>query len=93
VIASSPKARHSKGRVTGLSDMTLKTEVPCRSPVTGNGDSRQIDEKLFMGLYWMLFVSYMYRKTIKINENCFICVTLGEITYMNLVVIIIGSKR
>jgi hypothetical protein len=23
--------RHSEGRITGLSNMTLKTEVPCRS--------------------------------------------------------------
>jgi hypothetical protein len=30
-IAPSPKARHSEVRITGLSDITLKTEVPCRS--------------------------------------------------------------
>jgi hypothetical protein len=27
----SPRAHHSEVRITGLSDMTLKTEVPCRS--------------------------------------------------------------
>jgi hypothetical protein len=31
VIAPSPRARHSEVRITGLSGMTLKTEVSCRS--------------------------------------------------------------
>jgi hypothetical protein len=31
VIAPSPRARHSEGRIMDLSYMTLKTEVPCRS--------------------------------------------------------------
>jgi hypothetical protein len=91
VIAPSTRARHSEARITGLSDIIFKTEVACRSrfdtymlkavsairvgPVTGNGNSRQIDEKiaratqnktnkkfrfLCLDLHLCLIIVYMY---------------------------------